>query len=586
MTAYLANNLRLKPKSRLKFMSIARHFPLLSASLAIALTCGMPAMAQSLPASEAKASDLLPPELPLADEPTTLFPGEPAVAEIQQMNNKQSAPATPVEAVSPTQSPEASQDGLMAPSPQFVAPPSPPPSSTPPLERVKTTERFNPSGNPLLFPTKPGEVKIDQREPITLQQALELAIRNNRDFQRARIQLEEQRAALQEQRAALYPTLDFSNSFSRQNQAAFRQDIGVDGLPRFVDAGSTTNVFGRVGLTYNIYTGGEREARIRGSERQLRRQEIQVEVIGEDTRFNATDRYYELQRTDAQVAIAQATIEDSTQTLRDARLLEQAGLGTRFDVLRAEADLATANQQLTLAISRQRTARRSLAQVLSLGQQIELSAADEIQPAGIWKLSLEQSIVQSYKNRGELEQFLLDKEIAEQERSIALAGIKPRVDFLAEYNYNDNFDDIQPVATGYNFVTRVTWQFFDGGRAFAGARRANRRMDEADTQFASQRNEIRFRVEQSYYSLIANGENIESTRATVIAREEQLRLARLRFQAGVGTQTEVIDAQRDLARARVDFLNAIVDYNQSLNGLQRAVSNLPTNRLFDVETQP
>jgi OMF family outer membrane factor len=238
-----------------------------------------------------------------------------------------------------------------------------------------------------------------------------------------------------------------------------------------------------------------------------------------------------------------------------------------------------------------------LAQVLSLGQQVELTAADEIQPAGAWKISLEESIVQAYKNRGELEQFLLDKEIAEQERQIALAGIKPRVDFLADFNYNDNFDEpknragqlpqaSQPVATGYNFEARVTWRFFDGGRAFAGARRADRRMDEADTQFANQRNQIRFGVEQSYYSLIANGENIESTRANVIAREEQLRLARLRFQAGVATQTEVIDSQRDLARARVDFLNAIVDYNVSLNRLQRAVSNLPTNRLFDVETQP
>ena len=372
----------------------------------------------------------------------------------------------------------------------------------------------------------------------------------------------------------------------RSNDASYVQSLGADNKIKFVNPPSYTNVFGDVQLTYNIYTGGEREARIRRAERDLRKSEVQVEVTAEKTRFDATDKYYKLQQADAEVAIAQATVESATQTLRDARLLEKAGLGTRFDVLRAEAELATNTQQLTLAISAQRTARRDLAQVLSLGQQVELTAADEIQPAGIWKLSLEQSIVQAYKNRGELEQSLLDKEIAEQERKIALAAIKPKVDFLASYTYNDNFNDKQPVATGYAFEGRVTWRFFDGGRAFAGARRADRNMDKADTQFANQRNLVRFQVEQNYYSLIANGENIESTRANVISREEQLRLARLRFQAGVGTQTEVIDSQRDLARARVDFLRAIVAYNQSLNGLQRAVSNLPTNRLFDVETQP
>lgn len=578
-------------------MPIARQLPFLSASLAIALTCGMPVTAQSLPTSEARASDLLPQTQTSsrdsasvlaspADELVTPVSGEPAGGTVQKIAGPQVAQTTPGETLIQSLPPEASQNGLMAPTPPGVAPPSPPPSTTPALERVKTTEPFNPSGNPLIFPTKPGEVKIKSSEPITLEQAIELAIRNNRDLQTVRIRVEQVRASLREQQAALYPTLDTSVTFARQNDAAYIQSLGADNKIKFVDPPSYTNVLGSVQLTYSVYTGGEREARIRAAERELRKSEVQVDVQGEKTRFDATDSYYELQRADAQVAIAQATVESSTQSLRDARLLEQAGLGTRFDVLRSEAELATNTQQLTLAISRQRTARRNLATVLSLGQQVELTAADEIRPAGIWKLSLEQSIVQAYKNRGELEQFLLEKEIAEQSRKIALAEIKPKVDFLANYNYNDNFNDIQPVATGYTFQGRITWRFFDGGRAFAGARRADRRMDEADTQFANQRNQIRFEVEENYYKLIANGENIQSTRANVISREEQLRLARLRFQAGVGTQTEVIDSQRDLARARVDFLNAIVDYNQSLNGLQRSVSNLPTNRLFDVETQP
>jgi OMF family outer membrane factor len=64
--------------------------------------------------------------------------------------------------------------------------------------------------------------------------------------------------------------------------------------------------------------------------------------------------------------------------------------------------------------------------------------------------------------------------------------------------------------------------------------------------------------------------------------EEALRLARLRFQAGVGTQTDVINAQRDLANARGRYLQAIVGYNQALNQIQRAVSNLPDNKLFEV----
>jgi len=68
----------------------------------------------------------------------------------------------------------------------------------------------------------------------------------------------------------------------------------------------------------------------------------------------------------------------------------------------------------------------------------------------------------------------------------------------------------------------------------------------------------------------------------VVTATESLRLARLRFQAGVGTQTDVINAQRSLTEARGNFLQAIIGYNQSLNQLQRAVSNLPDGKLFQI----
>ena len=80
----------------------------------------------------------------------------------------------------------------------------------------------------------------------------------------------------------------------------------------------------------------------------------------------------------------------------------------------------------------------------------------------------------------------------------------------------------------------------------------------------------------------SNEQNIDTaTRAAELA-EESLRLARLRFQAGVGTQTDVIDAQTQLTAARGDLLTAIIDYNQSFAQIQRQVSNLPDSGLQDL----
>ena len=73
-----------------------------------------------------------------------------------------------------------------------------------------------------------------------------------------------------------------------------------------------------------------------------------------------------------------------------------------------------------------------------------------------------------------------------------------------------------------------------------------------------------------FNSLGTNKKNIITSTQALKQAEESLKLARLRFQAGVGTQTDVIQAQTELARARGNRITAIVSYNRSLSILRTA----------------
>ncbi len=555
-------------------MLVLRYCVCASVSLLAVLSCNTGLMAQMVSSTEgqSEAGKLL------LQSSTHLTP-QPRVSEIKQMKqssivsqNKTNTATALEQSKNPSENrlSQSTTPGNLEESQEY---------SETVLEQLPPNN-INPNGNPLLFPTKPEDVEININQPLTLDEVIALALQNNRELEEARIAVEEVKARLVEERAALYPTLDIDSRVNREFIERQTAEFAT-GQDNVAKSRETTGIFS-VSLQYDIYTGGERDGRIIRTEREIRDRQLQLEQTSEQVRFEATDNYYLLQNADAEVAIAQADVENASQTLRDARLLEQAGLGTRFDVLQGEGDLAAANEELTRAIAEQRIARRRLAETLSLGQHVQLVAADEITESGNWNLSLEETIVQAYKNRAELEQQLVRREIGEQDRRIAMAGIIPRLDFLANYGFDDDFDDGLGALENYRFETRLTWRLFDGGRAFAGARAAERRIDQANIQFANLRNEIRFDVEDAYYNLIANQENIGSTRQNVATREEALRLARLRFQAGVGTQRDVINAQRDLSTARGNFLQAIIQYNQSLNALQRAVSNYPDNRLFEI----
>lgn len=448
------------------------------------------------------------------------------------------------------------------------------------LEPVEDTEQLNPNANPLQLPTKTEEVEVDEVTPITLEQALKLARENNQSFREARLNLNQAKQQLQEALGAEFPTLSLQSDFQRSTSATSDIDPTDPG-------GVSTNLDTTLQLNYDIYTGGRRSSEIARAEAQVRLQQLALEQAAEELRLDVTNAYYQVQEADSQVEIARAAVEDAEQSVRDAKLLQEAGLGTRFDVLQAEVDLANEEQNLTRAISQRRTSRRQLVQVLGLGQQIEVTAATPPQVAGSWDLSLEESIVQAFQNRAELQQQLAQRRIGQENKDIALANLKPQVSLFTRYNFLSAIDIPGDTGTGPEFGdglaigAQLQWNFYDGGQSQARARQAEQDVAIAENGFDQVRNQIRLEVEQAFYELQANKDNIDTARLAVTQAEESLRLARLRFQAGVGTQTDVINAQSALTQARGNLLTAIIEYNRSLAALRRAVSNYPDNRLFD-----
>jgi outer membrane factor, OMF family len=460
--------------------------------------------------------------------------------------------------------------------------------------------RLNPAPDPLSLPTRPEQVQIDLNQPITLQQAIELARRNNRDLQIVESQLRQSRAALRQAQAALFPTLGLQSSltrtesattklFNRQTEQQFAQQSPLTqsllGQPQTTSPVSNLTST-TLQLSYNVFTFGQRDASIKAAREQVRSSELDLARQFEELRFTVTDDYYNIQQADAIVRIAQAAVENSQISLRDTVARERAGLGTRFDVLQAQVQLANNQQQLTQAISDQQTARRQLAQTLSVANTVNLSAADPIQVAGKWTLPLADSIVLGLRNRVELEQQIAQRNIALQQRRVALANLGPQIAVGSTLNTTDSVTDKQAPNWGYSVTGQLSLNIFEGGASRASAAQQSASVAIAETQFASFKNLIRFQIEQSFNTLQASAENIETNRVAVEQATEGLRLARLRFQAGVGTQLEVSNAETSLTRAQSNLLSATVTYNRALASLQRFVSNQPLDFPTATATTP
>lgn len=534
----------------------------------IALSNMQPGASQTAPTSPAGSPAGAPP---------------PAGKDFQPAQSAPSAPPSPAAADTLPSIDKQPAGGSGSQTQREAVPPFPPQTPSPkPADKLQETPApgyLNPSPNPLQFPTQPQEVQIQGTQPITLRQALELARRNNRDFQVAYLQVERARAALREAVAAEYPSLNLASDLTRTDSAQGRlQNLNTpEGLDQRDTVSRTLN--GQLELSYDVYTSGRRSATIRAAEKQVRLNQLELERIDEQLRLDVSNAYYDLQQADEQVRISESSVRNAQQSLKDAESLERAGVGTRFDVLRSQVQLANEQQNLTQGRGDQRIRRRRLAQLLSLSQSVDLSAADPVEVAGFWNLSLEDSIVQAFKNRSELEQQLVQREVSDAQRQAALANTGPQVSVFGRYDLVNDLNDEVGFAGGYAVGARLRWNLFDGGAARARATQEERNKDIAETQFASQRNQVRFDVEQAYYNLRANFENIQTASVEVRQSTEALRLARLRFQAGVGTQSDVISAENELSRSEGNRVQAILGYNRALAAMQRAVSNIAAGQL-------
>jgi len=424
-----------------------------------------------------------------------------------------------------------------------------------------------PGPNPLALPTQPQDVEILGTQPISLDTAIELAYHNNEELRIALLQLERAQAGLRAEQAALLPTMDLTADLQNTNQTS----LGL-GLDR-----SSTTLRGAVRSDYDLGLSGERSARLQAAQQQVRLAELQVEQTREELRLNTINDYYAVQQAIADIRINQAFLDEAQRNLRDTQLREEVGVGTRFDVLRADVQVANARQTLTQALSQRQITQRQLARRLNISPTVDLTTL-AVEIAGTWPLSLEETIVQAYQNRAELEQFLVERDLNQAQRQLQLTATRPNLSLFAQYEVQSLLDAPEGSQNntddGFALGARLAWRLFDGGAASARASQSDRDIAIDKAEFESARNTIRVQVEEAYYTLQANQANITTANLAVKQATEALDLANLRFNAGVGTQLDVLSANRELTQAQGNLVRAVLDYNRALARLERFVSNL------------
>ena len=455
----------------------------------------------------------------------------------------------------------------------------------------------------LAIPDSPSQVRIRELRPLSLEEAIQLADFNSPKLKAAASQVDQAKSALRAAIAAWYPTVDLTaNGLPEYFKSYTYRNSPPDRVVR-KPTGQTNPNTGeeilmpetrdgykeRYGREWRLNVGLKvswdlinpaRVPQIAAARDQFERARESYLIALRDLRLETSTAYFDLQEADEGVRIGQASVKASLVSLRDARARFNAGVSTKLEVLEAETQLARDRNLLTSNLGQQSVSRRNLAVVLDLPQDVTPTAATPARPLGLWTPSLQESIVAAYNYREELDQLILDISINHSQANASLAAVQPVLSFVnstttsrtqGQTGQTSSDIDMGDFTYGIQNSTALTanWRLFDGGRARAEYRRSKQASEESRFNFARTRDQIRLEVEQSFFDLRTAIQNIDTTSSEVLSSRESLRLSQLRVQAGVSTQREVVDNQRDLTNAELRYAGAIKAYNTSLAQLRR-----------------
>ena len=418
-------------------------------------------------------------------------------------------------------------------------------------------------------------------QTFTLTEGINYALRNNREFQVAKKDVELAEEKVKEARAALLPQLTLNGGYTFNGDLPtvvldgnFPPGLGgpsagsTDAQPIEIEMGAQHNLQGRAQVTYPLFTWGQlgnlyRQAVLgkAAAERALAAVELDIEL-------NVRQAFHGLLLADAFVQVAEAALAQVEKRYALAEEQKAAGVSTRLEVIRANVQVVNTRSQLIQAQNRRKIAEEHFKLTLGVSAALPILIKEEL-AAEIKSVDLAHAIATAHTHRPEFEQMQLQERIGEKRVQVAKAGNKPMLSTFGNYTFNDS--ERQAFDTSWNLGLMIQVPIFDGFAHRAQVNQAKVGLDQIQVKKQQLIEGIQIEVKSAVFDLQAAEKLIDAQAGIVDQAAEGLRIANVQYEAGLITGVELTDVELSHSQAQVNRLQAIHDYIIATARLERAI---------------
>jgi len=361
----------------------------------------------------------------------------------------------------------------------------------------------------------------------------------------------------------------------------------VNGLPQY-----------QAGRTYNSNSGNTKTSQLsvnpslrlkldlidplRGNEIKIAKLNYEIaqnnyHIKKRDLIQEAKGRYHDLQKSYQDVKNKEITLDLSIQSLKDAESKLETGIGTKFEVLEANAQLTRDRQFLNEKKIQQEINKLALQEILNIREDFNIEKKQVLK--GYWTYDLETILKNGLKNNLSLKNTSLQENIKQNQAKNFLNANKPKIfisnTFSSSFTKGDSLTStlIDNDEYGSSYTNTISlnfsWNIFDGGQNQNSSKSQKASAKAENFSFVNIQNILKSNINKAHLNLKLNQAKILSTLEEVSSTKESLRLSRLRYEVGISTLKDVLIRQKELSDARSKNIEAIYQYNLNLDQLER-----------------
>lgn len=320
-----------------------------------------------------------------------------------------------------------------------------------------------------------------------------------------------------------------------------------------------------------IFTGGELQGQIGQAKANYRSMLSAEEQAYNEMKETATTGYFNMLNATNMKALRQESVDRLQAHLDNVIAQYNVGIVARADVLRSEVELANAKQDYITASNEYDVAEATLNNIIGTPLNTTLKLKDSLQYVP-YDNDMAYCLAYSEQHRPELKQAEYAIDSAEAALVVARSGHMPKVYANASNNWGGNGSD-WPGDDDENWSVGVTasMNVFDSGVTWSKIHAAQENLAKAKESQRQIKDNVELEVRTDYLNLREAEKRITTAQVAVASAEEDYHIAVVRYQAGVGTNIDVMDAQEALTQAKTNYYQALYNYNTSKAALNTSM---------------